>query len=87
VTSIDEVKATIRQGNQAASQARQTIESAAARAEAAGSLAGQAVHDSRHAEVQKALTALREAIREAELVSRRLDDAAGHADRYLGMLG
>jgi hypothetical protein len=85
--TIEDVKATIRQGNQALKEARSTIEQANAHLLDATAVALPALHGTDHNEAQQARAGLRDAAHEIELVLRRLTDAAEHADTYLATLG
>jgi predicted nucleic acid-binding Zn-ribbon protein len=85
--TIEDVKTTIRQGNQALKEARTTIEQANAHLLDATSIALIALHGTDHDEANKARAGLRDAADEIELVLRRLTAAADHADAYLAALG
>jgi predicted nucleic acid-binding Zn-ribbon protein len=85
--TIEDVKTTIRQGNQAIKEARTTIEQANAHLLDATHIALPALHGTDHHEAQKARAGLRDAAHEIELVLRRLTTAAEHAHAYLATLG
>jgi hypothetical protein len=85
--SVGDVKATVRQGIQTIREARRATEAVGVEATDAVALARHAVHDSRHAEVEKALACLREAAHEVELTGRRLQVSAEAAHEYLTALG
>ncbi|MEV4755330.1 hypothetical protein AB0J86_09485 [Micromonospora sp. NPDC049559] len=85
--TIEAVKATIRQGIQAAHEAEQTIKRTNASLNDGRSLALATLHDSEHDEVRQARAKLKEAADEIELVLRRLASAKAHAHAYLGTLG
>ena len=85
--TIQDVKTTIRQGNQALKEARNTIEQANAHLLDATAIALPALAGTEHGEAQQARAGLRDAAHEIELVLRRLTDAAEHANTYLANLG
>ncbi|MEV4760096.1 hypothetical protein AB0J86_34040 [Micromonospora sp. NPDC049559] len=85
--SIEQVKATFHRALEAADQAEMTIRSAREAGTEALTLAGITVHDSQHGAAQKGLRLAGEAVRETELVRRRLQGAKEATERYLGTLG
>ncbi|MBF9135084.1 hypothetical protein I0C86_40105 [Plantactinospora sp. S1510] len=85
--SVGDVKTTVRRGTQTISEARRAAEAVGVESTDAISLARHTVHDSRHAEVEKALACLREAAHELELTARRLQVSAEAANEYLMALG
>ncbi|MEQ4306246.1 hypothetical protein ABNF97_33515 [Plantactinospora sp. B6F1] len=85
--NIGDVKVTVRRGVQAIGAGRRTIETVAADTADATSRAGYTVYDSRHPEVEKAMASLREAAREVELTTRRIDASVEEANEFLRALG
>jgi phosphate uptake regulator len=85
--TIEQVKATIRAGNDATEHCGETLRRAAANAAETTQLARQTVHDSTHDEVEAALNLLDKIAREVELTLRQLTTATDHANRYLAELG
>lgn len=85
--SVNEVKRTIRAGNQAANDAKVTLDKAGTEAAAAEQLARVTIHDSQDEDAQAGLKILEGFGREVELVVRRVDAAVDHANAYLAALG
>jgi hypothetical protein len=85
--SIDEVKATIRAGEQALDEARTTMERVGAELAEATGLALAVLTGTEHELAGKARSTLAEAQREIELTLRRLAGAREHARRYTAALG
>ncbi|MDG4784804.1 hypothetical protein O7626_02455 [Micromonospora sp. WMMD1102] len=85
--NIDEVKRTIRAGNQAAEETKATLDVARAEAAAAEQLARVTIHDSQDEDAQAGLKILEGFEREVGLVVRRVDAAVEHANAYLAALG
>jgi hypothetical protein len=85
--SIGDVKAAVRQGIHAIDAGRHTIDTVAADTADATSIAGYTVFDSKHLEVQKAMSCLREVAREVELTNRRIDASVEAANDFLKALG
>ncbi|ROT31900.1 hypothetical protein EF879_09615 [Micromonospora sp. HM5-17] len=87
VASIEELKATVRDGTQAVESGLQILEGAAAEVAETSALAAQTLHNSQHPEIVKALASLAAAEREAKLTLRRFAAAKERADTYLARLG
>ena len=85
--SIEDVKATIRQGTQALDEAKGTIEKAGTSLTDATGLALATLHDSSHEHASEARHLLAEAGREIDLTLRRIGVAKEHARKYLANLG
>jgi hypothetical protein len=85
--NVNEVKSTIRNGNEAAKQAKATLEQAASEAAATERLARLTIHNSVDDDAQGALKILEGLGREVELTIRRIDAAVDHADTYVSALG
>ncbi|MFC6015283.1 hypothetical protein ACFP2T_03615 [Plantactinospora solaniradicis] len=87
MTTVEELKASVRDANRIAEEGNATLRSAASDAAQASGLAAQVLHDSQHPEVTDALAALADVERETELTARRFAAAVGHANAYLARLG
>jgi len=81
--SVDEVKKTVRLGNEAAGQGRKTLERALAEAVEAGGLARAAAHDSRDRNVLQMIDTLDSLDREVTIAVRRFTEAVEQADAYV----
>lgn len=81
--NVDEVKKTIRLGNDASGHGLETLERALAEATEAGALARAAAHDSGHETVSGMNAKLDSLEREVEIAVRRFQDAVEQADAYL----
>ncbi|MDG4785684.1 hypothetical protein O7626_07020 [Micromonospora sp. WMMD1102] len=85
--SIHELKRTIHNGNQAAHQAKRTLEQAASAAGSITELAQLTIHDSQDCDAEKALKLLLGIDEEIDHAVRRIDAAVAHANAYLTSLG
>ncbi|MEO3748690.1 hypothetical protein [Plantactinospora sp. B5E13] len=85
--NVNEVKSTIREGNQAAKEAANTLHQAGTEAAAAEQLARVTIHDSQDEDAQAGLKILEGFDREVDLAMRRVDAAVEHANAYLAALG
>jgi hypothetical protein len=85
--SVNEVKATLREGIQAIKHGQNTFEQAAGGATEASQRALQLLHDSRNADVEKVRKLLDEAQTEVNPIVSRFAAAASNADDYLTGLG
>ncbi|WP_148086434.1 hypothetical protein [Micromonospora sp. HM5-17] len=85
--NVDEVKRTIREGNQAANEAKATLDRVRAGAAAAEQLARVTIHDSQDKDAQAGLKILEGLGREVDLTERRIDAAVDHANAYLAAIG
>ncbi|MEN3608241.1 hypothetical protein AAH979_01710 [Plantactinospora sp. ZYX-F-223] len=83
---ITQVKATIRQGEQAANDGSALMQVVQGRAEEARSLAAATAHDSAHPEVEAGLTRLKEALRESSRVTELIQSGAESARKYASRL-
>lgn len=84
--SVDEVKATIRQGVEASDQAKQLLESVRDRVCQAQALAQTTTHNSQHEAVVRGMGLIAEAVREITLTQRRIAGGASAVERYVKAL-
>jgi len=84
--SVDDVKATIRAGNEAVESGGDTFKAAASGAASAEQLGRHTLEGSQADEVREALTALAEAATEVDRTLRRYRAALDHANAYLAKL-
>ncbi|MGI5214640.1 hypothetical protein [Plantactinospora sp. CA-290183] len=85
--NLDEVKATIRSGNDSAEHGKRTLQEAAEQAAAAEQLAQLTIHSSQDEDARAGLAILESLGREVELTMRRFDAATAQADAYIAALG
>jgi hypothetical protein len=85
--SVDEVKATIERGTEAARNAIRTLHQVAADSTETNDLARRTIHDSRDDDVVAGLTLLASVPGEVDRTVRRLSKAIDHADTYAKRLG
>lgn len=85
--SIEEVKATIRNGIEAIDEAETVIASARDKLRSTRSSAASTTRGSTHETVQRGLRILAQADHEAELTLRRLHASTTAAGKYLGLMG
>ncbi|MFY1690815.1 hypothetical protein [Plantactinospora sp. WMMB782] len=85
--TVNEVKETIRAGNQAARESMTILEQVGAEADSAAGLARLTIRGSQDRDAQDGLRILESLGREVELALRRIDAAVDHADAYLKTLG
>jgi hypothetical protein len=84
--SVDEVKRTIRLGNEAAEQGRDTLQRSLTEATEAGALAKAVLPGADDEHADQIVAKLDSLDREVELAVRRFEAATGHADAFVAAL-
>ncbi|MGW0435261.1 hypothetical protein ACWDV4_22320 [Micromonospora sp. NPDC003197] len=85
--SVNDVKATFREGNRLASQGMETLIRAADQAVEAATLVQHTIHDSRDRDAEAVAEKLRDVAREVEVAIRRFDAAVENVEDYIKALG
>ncbi|MEO3924482.1 hypothetical protein ABGB07_11570 [Micromonosporaceae bacterium B7E4] len=83
---ITQVKATIRQGEQAAKDGSALMQRVQGQAEEARTLAAATAHDSAHQDIEAGMARLKEALRESSRVAELLRSGAEAAHKYASKL-